>query len=310
MKALHVLAALLAASVLANIALVAFVLPAGQGIISELVDKTNTLGMENMQLQKQLDEQNLTLQNVASQLSFYRATPREPGNGNQTATVFISGYSSLQAPAVSQQIVQDTTNGFVTRRLVQNGSMMNISVEVRPGQGRILVQTTPLMGIVFQDAANTAVHVARNWTGMSLAGSDVIFSIEAEHQISAVDGPSAGALMTLVMISALENRPVDPSITLTGTIDKEGHVGAISGVIEKATAAKESGKTTFLLPRQNSEFVQYTRKTTSYGGFVLVERVPERISSQDYIEKNIGIRVVIVDTIGDVLAAGLKKDLM
>ncbi len=310
MKALHVLAALLAASVLANIALVAFVLPAGQGIISELVDKTNTLGMENMQLQKQLDEQNLTLQNVASQLSFYRATPREPGNGNQTATVFISGYSSLQAPAVSQQIVQDTTNGFVTRRLVQNGSMMNISVEVRPGQGRILVQTTPLMGIVFQDAANTAVHVARNWTGTSLAGSDVIFSIEAEHQISAVDGPSAGALMTLVMISALENRPVDPSITLTGTIDKEGHVGAISGVIEKATAAKESGKTTFLLPRENSEFVQYTRKTTSYGGFVLVERVPERISSQDYIEKNIGIRVVIVDTIGDVLAAGLKKDLM
>ena len=306
MKALHVLAALLAASVFANIALVAFVLPAGQGIISELVDKTNTLGMENMQLQKQLDEQNLTLQNFASQLSFYRATPRGPGNGNQTATVFISGYSSLQAPAVSQQIVEDTTNGFVTRRLVQNGSMMNISVEVRPGQGRILVQTTPLMGIVFQDAANTAVHVARNWTGTSLAGSDVIFSIEAEHQISAVDGPSAGALMTLVVIAALENRPVDPSITLTGTIDKEGHVGAIGGVIEKATAAKESGKTTFLLPRENSEFVQYTRKTTSYGGFVLVERVPERISSQDYIEKNIGIRVVIVDTIDDVLAAGLK----
>jgi hypothetical protein len=311
MKALHVLAALLAVSVLANIALVAFVLPARQGIISELVDKTNTLGMENMQLQKQLDEQNLTLQNFASQLSFYRATSRDPVTGNQPAAEFISGYASLQAPAVSQQIVQDTTNGFVTRRLVQNGSMMNISVEIRPGQGRILVQTTPLMGIVFQDAANTAVHVAQNWTGMSLAGSDVIFSIEAEHQISTVDGPSAGALMTLVVISAMENQPVDPAVTLTGTIDKEGRVGAIGGVIEKATAAKESGKTTFLLPRENSEFVQYTRKTTSYGGFVLVERVPERISSQDYIEKNIGIRVVIVDTISDVLAAGLKKkDLM
>jgi predicted ATP-dependent protease len=142
---------------------------------------------------------------------------------------------------------------------------------------------------------------------MSLAGSDVIFSIEAEHQISAVDGPSAGALMTLLVISALENRPVDPAITLTGTIDKEGQIGAIGGIIEKATAAKENGKTTFLLPRENSEFVQYTRKSTSYGGFVLVERVPERISSQDYIEKNIGIRVIIVDSIGDVLAAGLKN---
>ena len=212
--------------------------------------------------------------------------------------------------AVSQHIVQETINGFVTQRLVQNGSMMNISVEIRPGQGRILVQTTPLMGIVFQDAANTAVYVAQNKTGVSLAGSDVIFSIESEHQISSVDGPSAGALMTLVMISALKNQPLDPNVTLTGTIDKDGHVGAIGGVIEKATAAQENKKTLFLLPKENSELVQYTTKRTSYGGLVLVERVPERISAQDYIRKNVGINVTIVDSIDDVIAAGLKTVLI
>jgi len=37
-----------------------------------------------------------------------------------------------------------------------------------------------------------------------------------------------------------------------------------------------------------------------------VEQVPERISAPDYIRKNIGIDVVVVDTIDDVLAAGLK----
>jgi predicted S18 family serine protease len=203
--------------------------------------------------------------------------------------------------------VQETTNGIVTQRLVQNGSMMNISVEIRPGQGRILVQTTPLMGIVFQDAANTAVYVAQNKTGVGLTGSDVIFSIESEHQISSVDGPSAGALMTLVMIAALKNQPLDPTVTLTGTIDKEGHVGAIGGVIEKATAAQENKKTLFLLPKENSELVQYTTKRTSYGGLILIERVPERISAQDYIQKNIGINVTIVDSIDDVIAAGLKR---
>ena len=62
MKAPHILAALLIASVLANIGLIAFVIPSEQGIISQLVDKTNTLGTENMQLQKQLDQQNITLQ--------------------------------------------------------------------------------------------------------------------------------------------------------------------------------------------------------------------------------------------------------
>jgi predicted S18 family serine protease len=306
MKAPHILATLLIVSVLVNIGLIAFVIPSEQGIISQLIDKTNTLGTENMQLQKHLDQQNITLQSYASQLSFYRMNPGSL-TGGQSSDSFITGYATLQAPAVSQHIVQETINGFVTQRLVQNGSMMNISVEIRPGQGRILVQTTPLMGIVFQDAANTAVYVAQNKTGVSLAGSDVIFSIEAEHQISSVDGPSAGALMTLVMISALKNQPLDPFVTLTGTIDKDGHVGAVGGVIEKATAAQENQKTLFLIPKENSELVQYTTKRTSYGGLVLVERVPERISAQDYIRKNVGINVTIVDSIDDVIAAGLKK---
>jgi predicted S18 family serine protease len=305
MKALHILAALFAVSVLVNVGFVAVIYPSLQSDISRLVDKTNRLGAENMQLQKQLDQQNITLQNYVSQLSFYRANPQGlPGNNNPSGSV--TGFASLQAPAVSQHIVQDTVNGFVTQRLVQNGSMMNISVEIRPGQDRILVQTTPLMGIVFQDAANTAVYVAQKRTGVSLAGSDVIFSIEAEHQISSVDGPSAGALMTLLMISALGNQPINPAITVTGTIDKDGHVGAVGGIIEKATAAKESGKTTFLLPKENNMFVQYSRKTSSFGGFTVVEQVPERISAPDYIKKNIGIDVVVVDTIDEVLKAGLK----
>ncbi len=162
MKAPHILAALLIASVLANIGLIAFVIPSQQGSISQLVDKTNTLGTENMQIQKQLDQQNITLQSYASQLRFYRMNPTGSLTGSQSSDRFITGYATLQAPGVSQRIVQETINGFVTQRLVQNGSMMNISVEIRPGQGRILVQTTPLMGIVFQDAANTAVYVAQN----------------------------------------------------------------------------------------------------------------------------------------------------
>jgi hypothetical protein len=306
LKALHVIAGLLVVSVLANIILVAVFIPSQQGMISQLVDKTNTLDTENMQLHTQLDQENITLQSYASQLSFYRITPVVPGTGTLAPASYITGFASMQAPAVTQQVVQQNNNGFITQSLVQNGSMMNISVEIRPGEGRVLVQTTPLMGIVFQDAANTAVYVARNRTGADLAGSDVIFSIEAQNQVSSVDGPSAGALMTLVTIAALRNQPVDPGITLTGTIDKDGNIGAIGGVIEKATAAKASGKTLFLLPEENSVIVQYTRKATNYGGFTLVERVPEQISTQDYIVKNIGINVTFVSTIDDVLAVALK----
>ena len=125
---------------------------------------------------------------------------------------------------------------------------MNISVEVLPGKGRVLVQTTPLMGVVFQDAANTAVAVAGNRSGINLSDSDVIFSIDSGDKISEVDGPSAGALMALLMVSAIEKRPIDSSLTLSGTISGDGHIGAIGGVVEKATAAKEQGKTLLLTP--------------------------------------------------------------
>ena len=160
---------------------------------------------------------------------------------------------------------------------------MNISVEISPGKGRVLVQTTPLMGVVFQDAANTAVVVAGNISGVDLSNSDVIFSIESDNKIAEVDGPSAGALMTLLMVSAVEKKPIDDSLTLTGTIRGDGHIGAIGGVPEKATVAQENGKTLFLLPRENRILTRTVLETENYGMISLVRpfstrRMPGSIS--------------------------------
>jgi predicted S18 family serine protease len=189
---------------------------------------------------------------------------------------------------------------------VTNGSIMNISVDIQPGKGRVLVETKPLMGIVFQDAANTAVFVARNRTGVDTSGSDILFSIEADKQISSVDGPSAGALMTLIAISALDNRKINPSVTLTGTIAEDGHIGAIGGALEKAQAAKENGLSLFLLPLDNQALTIYTEQTVNYGGFQLVEQVPKTVPAKEYIEKNAGINVTYVNSIDDVLADALQ----
>ncbi len=179
--------------------------------------------------------------------------------------------------------------------------MMNMTVEVKPGKGRVLVETKPLMGIVFQDTANTAVYVAQNRTGIDLSGSDMIFSIEADREIPSVDGPSAGALMTLLVISALTNREIGDNITMTGTVDRFGNVGEIGGILEKAKAAAKNGKKLLLLPRENNRLVQYTERMRDYYGITIIERVPEIIDAKEYIENNTGIRVEYVDTIEDVL---------
>jgi len=187
----------------------------------------------------------------------------------------------------------------------EEGALLNISVETRAGKGRVLVQTTPLMGIIFQDAANTAVFVAQQETGVSLSGSDVIFSITADEEIPGVDGSSAGALMTLLTIAAINGTELNNSITLTGTIDNEGNVGAIGGVFEKAKAAEAGGKTLFLLPRENSELVIYNLQERKIGGITIVERVPEVVDAEDYIEEEVGIDIRYVDNIDDVLRYGI-----
>jgi predicted S18 family serine protease len=269
--------------------------------LANLTDKVNNLEKTNAELSRQVNMDNVTIQNYASQLDLYRQKISELENRTNNTPSELQGAAELQAPAVTQRVVYTGQYPFGSEQVIEEGSMINISVEVRPGKGRVLVQTKPLMGVVFQDAANTAVYVAQNISRKDLSGSDVIFSIEAQSEVPSVDGPSAGALMTLLVTSALDNLTLKKDVTLTGTIDMFGHVGAIGGVVEKAKAANESGKTLFLLPQENSQLVLYTEQTRTYGGITIIEQVPKAVDAKEYIEANVGIKVEYVDNIEDVL---------
>ncbi len=273
-----------------------------KGQVQEMQGQINELQKENENLKEQLNQDNESFKSYSSQLDYYRKKVYELENSSRMSPASLEGFATLQGPAVFQKVKQDPTDPFGRQSVSEEGTLMNLSVEVRPGKGRVLVQTTPLMGVVFQDAANTAVYVAENKTGKALSSSDVIFGVQAEGQVPGVDGPSAGALMTLLTISALDNKTkLNNSITLTGTIDDKGNVGAIGGVLEKAQAAKAGGKTLFLIPRKNSELVTYKLVERHYGGITLIEREPEVADAKEYIETNVGIRIEYVDSIGDVL---------
>ncbi len=297
-----ILAFVLILSILGNIYLGFLSINPAQNDLQDLQNRTNNLVKANAELSKQVAQDNISSRNYMSQLEVYRQRIAYlESNLNNTPTS-LEGFAKLQAPAVMQKVEYIQDYPFVRQQVTEEGSMMNISVEIRPGEGRTLVQTRPLMGTVFQDAANTAVYVAQNTTGKQLSGSDVIFSIESQNEIPTVDGPSAGALMTLLVISALEKTELKNDVTLTGTIDQYGHVGAIGGIVEKATAANESGKTLFLLPRENSELVQYIERTRKIAGMTMIEQVPQVTDAKQYIEANIGIKVEYVDNIDDILA--------
>lgn len=270
--------------------------------VQEMQTRINSLETENENLKAQVNQNNESLQSYASQLKSYREKVFELENSSQTCPAGIEGFATLQGPAVFQKVVTDQTGPFIRQSVSEKGALLNISVEIRPGKGRVLVQTTPLMGVIFQDAANTAVFVAENKTGRQLSSSDIIFSINAPDQTPGVDGPSAGALMTLLTISSIDNNTrLNDSIALTGTIDNEGNIGPIGGILEKAKAAKDGGKTLFLVPRENSELVTYKYVERKFGGLTVVERESETVDAKEYIEKSVGIRIEYVDTIDDVL---------
>ena len=289
----HILAILLAISLAMNIFFVVSYHPANQDA-SVLNDRVATLERENSLLQSRIDAFTLSSQDDRAQLDSYRVRLQNTNSSSGNA-----GFAELQGPAVMAAIHYTRNGPFVYQQVTENGSMLDISAEIGAGEGRVLVQTKPLMGVVFQDAANTAVAVASQRTGTDLSGSDVIFSINAPAEVPEVDGPSAGALMTILAISAINHRPLNISITLTGTIDGTGHVGAIGGVIPKAQAAKDAGKTMILLPQENNQITSYEDRTANYGGFTARQRVPVSIDAKEYIEKNIGITVTYVENITD-----------
>jgi predicted S18 family serine protease len=88
---------------------------------------------------------------------------------------------------------------------------------------------------------------------------------------------------------------------LTGTIDSAGRIGEVGGIFEKSRAAHDSGERMILLPRDNAQSVRYVEVRQQYYGFEVVERQPEVVDAEEYIEENIGIDVEYVEPIDDAL---------
>ncbi|MDQ3547391.1 MAG: hypothetical protein M3439_01105, partial [Chloroflexota bacterium] len=63
-----------------------------------------------------------------------------------------------------------------------------------------------------------------------------------------IDGPSAGALMTIAVLAGYLGDSVDPTVTMTGTINPDGTIGPVGGIPHKIEGAAAAGKTTVLVP--------------------------------------------------------------
>lgn len=131
-----------------------------------------------------------------------------------------------------------------------NGRLAKFTVEAVPGDGKTLANIDHLLFFVdTQFSIQTAKEVAAEVTGADLSKYNLIYDIEAEtNGTAAVEGPSAGAALAIATIAALENKELDPSVMITGTVNEDGTIGKIGGIPAKADIARDLGVKVFLVP--------------------------------------------------------------
>jgi hypothetical protein len=181
-----------------------------------------------------------------------------------------------------------------------NGITTTMFVQAFPGSGRVLTNIDKLLFWVdTQNSIRRATQVAENVTEINLSAYDIVYTIQANATV--IGGPSAGAAIAIATIAALQNKSVNNSVMITGSVNHDGSVGPVGGIIEKAYASKDAGAQIYLVPMTQSTEVTYkTREYCEKIGWVdfcTTETYPVKVD----IEKDAGIKVMEVMDILDAM---------
>ncbi len=133
------------------------------------------------------------------------------------------------------------------------GDLLTIEAVQVPGKGVVI--RTGTLGDVMKESIDAARTVVRSRAARLGIKNEVFektdIHIHVPEGATPKDGPSAGAAMTVAMVSALTGIPVRGDVAMTGEITLRGEVLPIGGLKEKLLAAHRGGIKTVLIPEQN-----------------------------------------------------------
>lgn len=126
------------------------------------------------------------------------------------------------------------------------GSTADLYLEIKPGTGRVFIDTFPITKLDTQMTTRFAKETACKFLDEDCSEYDFFYTINAHSSIIA--GPSAGAATTILTISLLKDIPLDKDTAITGTINSGYLIGTVGGLKEKIIAAKKDGAKKVLIP--------------------------------------------------------------
>lgn len=199
--------------------------------------------------------------------------------------------SSIRLPAVNR-------NG--------TGVAAKLDVSVTQGSGLVLVNLNKILPKEETlSSIRTAALVASELTNTDTNNLDITYDIYANATV--LEGPSAGAAITLATIAALEAKDINEDVMITGSINHDGSIGPAGKIKEKAISAKESGVRAFYVPVGASKEINYTEQEFCHKWGTYEYCQPEMRTQIIYLAEETGIEIIEAENVADLLSVFLVE---
>lgn len=136
-------------------------------------------------------------------------------------------------------------SGFIGSTIEIEASVFKAS---KKGAGTVRFNETA--GSMAKDSVYNASSVIRKVTDKDIRDFDIHVNVIGGGKI---DGPSAGAAITLCIISSLLDKPLRQDVAVTGEISLRGFVKPVGGIFEKVYGARRKGISLVLVPKDNEK---------------------------------------------------------
>lgn len=169
--------------------------------------------------------------------------------------------------SVSVYAQEGHTTLLATADPSEGGVVADLYLDIRPGEGRVFIESSPLTRLDTQISTRFAKEVACNYVERNCDNLDFFYTIRARASI--IGGPSAGAAMAALTVAQLQEVELNESVAITGTINSGALVGNVGGIRDKIDAASRADVTKVLIPKgertsfafnQSVDLVEYGRE--------------------------------------------------
>lgn len=118
------------------------------------------------------------------------------------------------------------------------------------GKGKVRFNDTA--GSMAKDSVFNAATVLKKFANVDINDYDIHVNVVGGGKI---DGPSAGAAITICIMSAILDKPIRQDIAITGEISLRGKVKPVGGIFEKVYGARRKGINLVIVPEENKDSI-------------------------------------------------------